>query len=100
MKLTLPWPPSVNSYWQSRVIIPKDKGRAFVQVYVSEAGQAYAANVLKAVTEQLGQHKPIPNRLSLRIRYFPPDRRDRDFDNPLKALCDAMAKASVYVNDK
>jgi crossover junction endodeoxyribonuclease RusA len=101
MKLILPWPPSMNSYWQQRVIVPKATGgRAFVQVYISERGQQFTQDVAAAVLEQLGQHQPLAGQLSLRITWFPPDRRDRDWDNPLKPLCDAMAKAGVYLNDK
>ena len=105
MKLILPWPPSMNSYWQQRVIAPKAKTpgakrRPFVSVYVSEAGQKFQQNVLAAVLQQLGQHQPIRDRLSIRVKWFPPDRRGRDIDNPLKPLLDALAKAGIYENDK
>lgn len=100
MKLILPWPPSMNSYWQHRVITPKGKNsRTFVQVYVSDKGKQFQRDVIAAVFEQLGQHQPIRDRISLRIVWYPPDRRGRDWDNPIKPLCDALAAAKVYEND-
>ena len=101
MKLILPWPPSMNSYWQQRVITPKGKNsRPFVQVYVSDKGKQFQLDVIAAVQQQLGQHQPIRDRLSIRVKWFPPDRRGRDIDNPLKPLLDALAKAGIYENDK
>jgi crossover junction endodeoxyribonuclease RusA len=37
--------------------------------------------------------------LYLRVELYPPDRRVRDIDNPLKCLMDSLQKAGVYAND-
>ena len=87
MKLTLPWPPSVNTYWRNL------NGRTLI----SQDGRAYRANAYAAVTEQ------APGRLRGRVRVsiltHQPDRRRRDLDNLPKAVLDALTFASVIEYD-
>lgn len=88
VEVTLPWPPSVNTYW--RVF----NGRAIL----SEAGRKYR----KAVAEQVliqraAKHfnKPV----IVMIEAFRPDNRRRDLDNLLKAVLDGLAHAGVFEDD-
>jgi len=91
--LTLPFPPSVNAYWRSI-----RSGKLAGRVLVSERGRAYQAAVGRAVAlARVG--KPLTCRLAVDVRLCPPDRRQRDIDNPLKALFDSLQKAAVFVND-
>ena len=91
IELTLPYPPTVNTYWRHAAI----NGRA--QVYVSKDGKAYRATVFGAVKQR--RVPKLLGRLNVTVRVFPPDRRARDLDNVLKALLDAMAHAGCYEND-
>ena len=95
MQITLPWPPTVNTYWRHA---PIRYGRGVV-VYISKAGRAYRKTVGKMVLEQ-DAYKILTCRLSCLILASPPDARKRDLDNILKALLDAMEHAGVYENDE
>lgn len=99
LTITLPYPPSVNSYWQHRVIKPRGKGRAFAQFYISEHGQAFRKNVIAAVLKQQAA-KRLTCPVAVKIELLPPDRRTRDIDNPLKAIFDSLTHAGVWVDDK
>lgn len=96
MKLVLPFPPSVNTYWRSPTKGPL-KGR----VLISAKGRAYKSSVRKAVIEQLRALPKASSALAdVDIVLYPPDLRDRDIDNFNKALFDSLTYASVWVDDK
>ena len=92
--MTLPYPPSVNHYWKTRVL---RRGARYVpQVYVSPDGQRYqrtVAQVLDGVPRFNGQ-------LRVQILVQPPDGRARDIDNVLKCLLDSLTKAGVWHDDQ
>ncbi len=94
IELTLPFPPSVNSYWRSKAIF----GRGGVCVYVAKEGKSYRSLVEKIVMikrpERFGKEK-----VRVEIDMYPPDNRRRDVDNILKALLDALENASLYDDD-
>lgn len=87
-ELTLPWPPSVNTYW-----------RAFQgRVIISAEGRSYR----KAVADQVllqGGAKHYSGRLVVQIEVWRPDNRRRDLDNLFKAPLDACTHAGVWVDD-
>lgn len=90
---TLPWPPTVNTYWRHKVI-----GK-LATVYVSADGQAYR----KAVNLCLAVHGvktyALEGDLRVEIEVFPPDKRKRDIDNLLKSLLDSLTHAQVWKDD-
>lgn len=90
---TLPWPPTVNSYWRHRVI-----GK-LATVYVSADGQAYRKAVNLCFIEHGIKTYAIEGDLRVEIEVFPPDRRKRDLDNLLKSLLDSLTHAQVWVDD-
>lgn len=89
INLTLPYPPSVNSYWRNI-----GHGRTIV----SRAGRNYAIEVQKAVLLAQCRMKAT-ERLSVAIELHQPDKRRRDIDNTAKAILDALGNAGVYLDD-
>lgn len=95
MKLTLPFPPSVNAYWRSPNSGPL-KGRTLV----SAKGRAFQSEACAAIIEQLRRlPKPSSATASVEIVLFPPDARRRDIDNYNKALFDALTHAGIWEDD-
>ena len=88
MKLTVPYPPTINTYYATvsgRRVLSK-KGREYkkeMAVIVAEAKCNYG--------EQ---------RLSLDIDLWMPDRRKRDIDNVQKPLIDALMHAGAFADDE
>ncbi len=87
--LTLPYPPSINTYWQYH-----NKG-----VHLNPKGRAYRTHVTARCYEQLGLQSPLHGRLKVTIDAYPPDARLRDLDNIQKPLLDALEFAQVFLND-
>ena len=95
MKLTLPFPPSVNAYWRSPNSGPL-KGRTLV----SAKGREYQSDACAAIIEQLRKlQKPCSAPAAVEIVLFPPDARRRDIDNYNKALFDALTHAGIWEDD-
>ena len=90
---TLPWPPTVNSYWRHRVV-----GK-LATVYVSQEGQAYRKAVNLCLMEHGVKTYALERDLRVEIEVFPPDRRKRDLDNLLKSLLDSLTHAQVWKDD-
>jgi len=88
IKFTLPWPPSVNSYWR------RNGGRYFI----SGQGTRFRMETQQICLKYRG-HFESKDRLSVIINAFPPDRRRRDLDNIQKGLFDSLQHSGVYVDD-
>lgn len=91
MKLTIPFPPSINSYWQQR-----KGGRG---VFVSPEGKRFQTDVLALVLSTFGKPTPIAGDVAVSIKLYPPDHRRSDIDNRVKVALDALQNAGVYIND-
>ena len=88
IEMTLPWPPSVNTYWRNF------DGR----MIISARGRDYR----ETVGDQMTLQKMVKNfkgQLKVEIEAFRPDKRRRDLDNLLKATLDGLAHAGVYEDD-
>jgi crossover junction endodeoxyribonuclease RusA len=88
VELTLPWPPTVNTYWrmfENRMII-------------SAAGRSYRKAVSDQVLIQRGA-KHLKGKVKVTIEAYRPDNRKRDLDNLLKAVLDGLKYAGVYEDD-
>lgn len=84
--LTLPYPPSVNHYYQSR----KYGGRCISKDGVNFRNMV-KLEVLKQRAELLKHYKlPLDFIIGFKIFYAEKDGYRRDYDNPLKALNDSL----------
>ena len=92
--MTLPWPPSSNTYWRSL-----SKGPLAGRVLISEKGRAYRIAAGVAMFDQLRGYPKLSGRLAVTLAVNPPDRRRRDLDNMPKALLDALTHAQVILDD-
>lgn len=85
--LTIPYPPSVNTYWgfkgHRRFLTPK-------------------ANQFKSAVAQIVSDQQIKfgnQRLEISITLYPPDRRIRDIDNVVKSTFDSLVQAGAFEDD-
>ena len=88
IEITLPWPPSVNTYWRNF------DGR----MIISAKGREYR----ETVGDQMMLQKKVRHfagPLRVVIEAWRPDKRRRDLDNLLKATLDGLAHAGVYEDD-
>ena len=88
IELTLPWPPTVNTYWRNY------QGRTIISAKGREYRKAVADQVL---VQRAAKH--IDDAVRVEIKAYRPDRRRRDLDNLLKALLDSMTYAGVMEDD-
>ena len=96
MKLILPFPPSVNTYWRH-----PNKVAFAGKSLISAAGRKFQSAACTAIVEQLRRlPKPTSAPASVEIVLFPPDNRIRDLDNYNMALFDALTHAGVWEDDR
>lgn len=86
--IRLPWPPSINHYWRTRV-----NGNRAMQ-YISAEGKRFRSEVAATA-----EPRRMAGRLSVSVELTMPDRRRRDIDNVLKCVLDALEHAEVFLND-
>ena len=93
MEITLPYPPSVNTYWRAI-----GRGR----VIISKKGREYRQEVVYETLKQRGtlRTQPLEGRLRVDIGAWMPDKRRRDLDNILKAALDSMVHAGLMLDDE
>lgn len=98
LAFTLPWPPSVNTYWRHIVLGGKFK-KPQARVLLSEQGRKYQVDALVAIHGQRVPRGAVKGRLAVAAVAYPPDRRARDLDNVWKGLLDALYHAGVIRDD-
>lgn len=89
MTITLPWPPSVNSYYRTY------KNRTIL----SAAGRKYKKQAAAAIAAKVKTPPQYSERLEVELHLSPPDRRKRDIDNYAKATLDALQAAKIFLDD-
>ena len=89
MVIELPYPPSVNHCWR----------RVGPRTLISREGRAFRRNVCALLRGNGPRKPPAGGRIALCMDAFPPDRRRRDLDNTMKAICDSLEHAGVYEDD-
>lgn len=90
MRLALPWPPSINHYYR-----PGERPGTH---YLTREARAYRTAVGLIVGSERARAR-LSGRLHMRVVAKPPDRRERDLDNLLKAVQDSLQHADVYLRD-
>lgn len=92
LELTLPWPPSVNTYWR----------HANGKVLLSKAGRTYQSNAMAAIYDACNgrvetiETEPLAVVIEL---YNPCGVHAWDVDNRVKPVLDALEKSGVVKND-
>jgi len=99
LRLTLPWPPSVNNAWRTVPVPVRGGGpRRGFRVVLSREGRAFRRDVVARLSgRRFGDR--LTGRLSVSVDLHPPTRRPIDIDNRLKAMLDALQHAGVYRDD-
>lgn len=88
LNLTLPYPPSVNTYW----------GFKGSQRFLTKRARDFKAQVEAAFI--LSEHPGLgDSRINLIVMLHAPDKRVRDIDNIAKPLLDALTQAGVFQDD-
>ncbi|WP_018694250.1 RusA family crossover junction endodeoxyribonuclease [Algicola sagamiensis] len=96
VKLTLPYPPTVNHYWQS--FTAWRAGKKIVKKTLSVKAKKFVNDVhFHVVKEKAAKRYATP--VEINIGVYLPDKRKRDLDNLLKGLFDALTKARVIEDD-
>jgi Holliday junction resolvase RusA-like endonuclease len=93
IRLELPYPPSVNTYW--RMFTPKGKGRP--RMIISERGRLYRDAVVAICHDQ--QVAAIEGPIAASILIYPRSKREFDVDNLLKSLLDSLQHGGCYADD-
>lgn len=88
IQITLPWPPTANTYWRR-------KGNRY---FISSKGIQFR-NTTALICIPYKNYFAETDRLFLGINAFPPDNRRRDLDNLLKATQDSLQYAGFYKDD-
>jgi crossover junction endodeoxyribonuclease RusA len=94
LSLTLPFPPSDNHYYG--VV----QGPGARRLYLTKAALDFRKAVKRALHRQLGGPPRLAGRLAVRVELHVPDLVDRDVANYLKALCDALTLAGLWLDDE
>ena len=89
LRIILPWPPSINHYWRNF------RGRTVI----SAKGRQWKKDAMMALLAQGVPRDRINCRLAVWIDQYPPDRRVRDIDNPVKVAHDLLVSAEVIADD-
>lgn len=89
INLTMPWPPSTNTYYR---MVPGKR-----HPLLSAEGRAYQDRCRWLAAE--AKVDAIEGSVALTLVLHPPDRRRRDIDNVLKALLDALHHGGIIVDD-
>ena len=87
IKLTLPFPPTLNHMW----------GYAGKRKYLKKEAHEFRAAVTEAAIEAKAK---ISGRLAIFIALYPANRRKFDIDNRIKAVQDALQLAGVFLDDE
>jgi len=84
IRLTLPYPPSANRYWATRVITPRGSNRAQAMTYVTPEAKQYKESV--GWLAKAAGAKKIEGRVAVVIELYP--HRPLDYQKRMRLLGD------------
>ena len=87
IKLSLPFPPTVNHMW----------GFAGKRKYLKKEAHEFRRIVQEAAIEAQAK---ISGRIAIFVALYAPTKRKYDLDNRIKSLLDALEHAGVFLNDE
>ena len=88
IRLELPYPPSVNTYWRAN-------GH---RRYISPEGVKFSKEV-DVIVKSSGYKSFGDKLVAMSVMIHPRSKRKFDLDNTLKAILDALMKAGMYDDD-
>ena len=88
LNLTIPFPPSVNTYW----------GFKGSRRFLTSRATLFKTAVNAEFTRN-GHDGFANKRLHITIELYPPDKRIRDIDNVVKSTLDALCQCGVFDDD-
>lgn len=91
IKLSLPYPPSLNTLYPTN----RRTGCRFL----SKRGTAYHSAVRIALAALDLPSEPLSGRLGYRLHIYPPDARKRDLSNLPKVIEDCLTQFRVWGDD-
>ena len=96
-QISLPWPPSMNSYWTPFAI----PGTKRATMTLTKRARMYRSEVSMAIRQKVGSVALVPfvGAVRLDVELRAPDRRIRDLDNNLKGLLDSLTFNKVWRDD-
>lgn len=98
LHITLPWPPSFNSYWRPHIIGYRNPT---VVMTTTQRARLYRTDVHEVIRAKLGHLRiaVFTCRVRMDLELRAPDRRKRDLDNHIKAIQDSLTHAKVLEDD-
>lgn len=104
LKLTLPWPPSVNHYKKVGRLVTTTSGKLYQQRVNTNETQAFYYETYIRTKQQLAREgfkfvigETIP--LGVDVWLHPPNEKRYDIDNRLKVLLDGLVRAKIIIDD-
>ncbi len=88
--IELPFPPTVNSYYGHTKRGIK---------YITKNGKSFREACAEQCLHQNAYNLKLDYPLQVDVILYPPDKRQRDLDNYMKALLDALTLANVWEDD-
>lgn len=98
LTLHLPFPPSLNHYWE-HVSLRTKTGKRYIGKTLGARAKAFRLETLVAARREFGSPPRLSGRLSISILANPPNERVVDIDNLPKCLLDALVAAGVVKDD-
>ncbi len=97
---TLPYPPSINKYWTSRLTnqVNPATGKRIKIVSRTKQVVKYMHDAYYLLKSQ-NLNSIDSKHLRVEFYIYPPDKKMRDIDNLVKSLQDVLQYAGIYKND-